>query len=37
MESLQGGISYLVVFRRLGAQPVFRSRLDFKLYLKMLR
>lgn len=37
MESLQGGISYLVVFRRLGAQPVFRSRLDFKLYLKILK
>lgn len=37
MENLHGGISYLVVFRRLGAQPVFRSRLDFKLYLKILK
>ncbi len=36
-ESLQGGISYLVVLRRLGAQPIFRSRLDFKLYLKILK
>ncbi len=37
MEQLQGGISYLVVLRRTGAQPIFRSRLDFKLYLKILK
>ncbi|HRZ40381.1 MAG TPA: hypothetical protein P5246_05170 [Candidatus Omnitrophota bacterium] len=37
MEHLQGGISYLVVLRRIGARPIFRSRLDFKLYLKILK
>jgi len=36
-ESLQGGISYLVVLRRLGSQSIFHSRLDFKLYLKIIK